>query len=107
MVVSAGDSYWFLVWFFFRNPHLSLSSLLPGHTNIPSVLVLIQRSSFPHIFSTDLFGTIFFQEANDSDLYSYNADTASGLHSLEDLYCEHTFLLPDAQKSYEVRNHLI
>lgn len=39
---------------------------------------------------------IFFQEANDFDLSSYNADTASGLHSVKDLYCEHTFLLPDA-----------
>lgn len=35
-----------------------------------------------------LLGIIFFQVASNSDFYLYNADTASGFHSLKDLYCD-------------------
>lgn len=93
--------YWFLAYFFQKAPPFPFFCLTWSRMH-PSVLVLTQNSPFPPDFCTDLFGTIFFQEASNFDLYSCNTDTASGLQSLKDLCCEHTFLLQDKPMEWEI-----
>lgn len=57
------------------------------HSVLQTVLMQ-QIGFFPHKVSIDLLGIIFFQVASNFDFYLYNPDTASGFHSLKDLYCD-------------------
>lgn len=71
-------------------------------THVPFSPCTYPTLIFPLWFSTDVFGTIFFQEKSNFYLHSYNTDIASGLLSLKDLCCEHMFLLPDNVMEWQI-----